>query len=135
MLVEETKIRIRYGETDKMGFVYYGNYPLFYEIGRTELFRKAGFSYKELENIGVMMPVLNLNVQYIKPAYYDDLLTIKTILKEIPSSRITFYYEIYNQENILINKGDTQLAFISSESKRPCRPPKAFLNYIEKKLL
>ena len=82
-----------------------------------------------------MMPVLNLNVQYIKPAYYDDLLTIKTILKEVPSSRITFYYKIYNQDAVLINKGDTQLAFINSESKHPCRPPKAFLNYIEKKLL
>jgi acyl-CoA thioester hydrolase len=131
MIVAETQIRIRYSETDKMGFVYYGNYPQFYEIGRTELFRSADFSYKKLEDAGILMPVLNLSVQYIRPAFYDDLITIKTMVKEVPKSRITFDYEIYNQSGELINKGDTTLGFLNAKTMRPCRPPKEFIEYIE----
>lgn len=131
MISTETKIRVRYGETDKMGFVYYGNYPLYYEIGRTEMFRKIGFTYYDLENRGIMMPVLDLSIKYIKPAFYDDLLTIKTIVKEVPRAKIKFNYEIYNESGELINQGETVLAFIDAVSKRPCRPPKEFISYIE----
>lgn len=134
MLTTETKIRVRYGETDKMGYVYYGNYPLYYEIGRTEMFREFGSSYSIMEKNGIMMPVLNLSSKYIKPAYYDELLIVKTIVKEIPRATIKFYYEIFNAKNELINTGETTLAFINSKTKRPCRPPKEFIDFFEKKL-
>lgn len=123
MYTHETKIRIRYGETDKMGFVYYGNYPLFYEIGRTEMLRSLGSSYKQIEEMGILMPVLSLQVKYIRPAYYDDEITIKTSIKETPTARIIFYYEIYNDTNKLINKGETVLAFINGKTNKPVRAP------------
>jgi len=134
MIISETKIRVRYGETDKMGYVYYGNYPLYYEIGRTEMFREIGATYNKLEDEGIMMPVLNLSAKYIKPAFYDDLLTVKTIIKDIPGATIKFFYEIYNSDNELINQGETTLAFIDAKSKRPCRPPKDFIAFIKKNM-
>jgi acyl-CoA thioester hydrolase len=134
MIITETKIRVRYGETDQMGFVYYGNYPLYYEIGRTEMFRELVSSYNKLEKDGIMMPVMNLSCNYLKPAHYDDLLTIRTIIKEIPRATIKFHYEVYNENNELINKGETTLAFINAENKKPCRPPRYFISFFENKM-
>jgi acyl-CoA thioester hydrolase len=119
MLVTETKIRVRYGETDQMGFVYYGNYPEYYEVGRTEALRQLGTSYKQLEDEGILMPVIKMNVRYIKPGRYDDLLTIKTIVKEVPRTRMEFVYEIYNESGELINVGETTLIFLSKERNKP----------------
>jgi acyl-CoA thioester hydrolase len=82
MIKNETKIRVRYGETDQMGYVYYGNYAEFFEVGRVEWLRALGVTYKSLEDTGIMLPVLNLNINYLKPAKYDDLLTIVTILRK-----------------------------------------------------
>lgn len=130
MLVTETKIRIRYGETDKMSFVYYGNYALFYEQARTEMMRHLGITYKEMEARGTVMPVLEMYTRYIKPSFYDDLITVKTFLKEMPTARIRFEYEIYNEAQILLNTGFTTLTFANAHTLKPMRPPKYFLDLL-----
>lgn len=119
----ETQIRIRYADTDKMGFAYYGNYPKFYEIARVEAFRALDYPYKEMEDGGVGMPVLDMVIKYHKPAKYDDLLTIKVIVPEMPRARIKFLYEITNEEGELINTGETILAFMQLETGRPVKMP------------
>jgi acyl-CoA thioester hydrolase len=128
MVIHESKVRVRYGETDKMGYCYYGVYAQYFEIGRTELMRNFGLSYKDIENQGIMLPVLTLNVKFIKPAFYDDELTIKTFLTRLPSVRIEFLYEIFNQNNELVNTGDTTLVFIHSNSRKPLKAPLSFVN-------
>lgn len=131
MFIHEEKIRVRYAETDQMGYVYYGNYGAYYEVARTEMLRKTGFSYKELEEMGVMMPVLEMNIRYFQPAKYDELLTVKVIMKEMPKVRIKFEYEVYNQQGTLLNKGTTELVFVNMEKNRPCLAPEIFLKKIE----
>jgi acyl-CoA thioester hydrolase len=132
MVIHESKLRVRYGETDKMGYAYYGIYPQYYEVGRTELIRSFGLSYKKLEDEGIMLPVLNLNIQYLKPAMYDDLLTIKTKLMKMPLVRIEFEYEVYNQHDELLNMGSTTLVFIDAETRKPKKAPIEFLNELKK---
>ena len=131
MFVHEEKVRVRYAETDQMGYVYYGNYATYYEVARTEMLRKTGFSYKELEEMGVMMPVLEMNINYHQPAKYDDLLTIRVIIKEKPSVRIKFDYEVYNEQGVLLNTGMTQLVFVDMKRNRPCRAPEVFMKKME----
>ena len=123
MYQSETTVRVRYGETDQMGYVYYGNYAMYYEVARVESLRKLGFAYKNLEKDGVMLPVLENHTRFIAPATYDELLTIRTTIKEQPGVRIRFYYEIFNEEQELINKGETLLVFVNMKSGKPCRPP------------
>jgi acyl-CoA thioester hydrolase len=125
MYSSETTVRVRYAETDQMGYVYYGNYALYYEVGRVESLRQLGLTYKALEGMGIMMPVLENHSRYKAPARYDELLTVKTTIKEMPGIRITFYYEIYNEEKKLVNEGQTQLVFIDMKSNRPCKAPEA----------
>ena len=127
MLSHLSEIRVRYGETDKMGVVYYGTYPLYLEVARTELMRKHGIVYRDLENKGIQMPVIHLECSYIKPAYYDDVIKIKTIVKEVKGSKIFFEYELYNLDNQIINKASTTLIFINSITGKPCRPPSIIL--------
>jgi len=126
MMQGETKVRVRYGETDKMGYCYYGVYAQYFEIGRTDLMRSLDLSYKDIENQGIMLPVLSLNTMYIKPAYYDDELTIKTRIEKMPGLRIEFKYEVYNQDSELLCIGDTTLVFINSETRKPMSPPIEF---------
>lgn len=114
---------MRYGETDKMGIVYYGNYALYLEEGRTEWLRTLGFSYKYMEDNNVELPVVNLNVNFKKPAFYDDLITVTTTLKEIPSVKIEFYYEIHNQEGELLVTATTTLVFVNSAIKKLMKAP------------
>lgn len=123
MYSHETRIRVRYGETDAMGVVYYGIYPLYYETGRTEMMRHLGFTYREMEEMGIIMPVISMNCRYRKPARYDDLLTIKTIVRKMPETKILFDYEIYNEQKELVNEGQTTLVFLDSEKGRPVRIP------------
>ena len=123
MYTHEVTLRVRYGETDKMGFVYYGVYAQYYEVGRVELLRSLGISYKSIEESGFQLPVLNFNINYKKPAYYDDKLTLKTSIKEIPTSKIIFFYECFNDNNQLINNGKISLVFVNKETKKPCRAP------------
>jgi acyl-CoA thioester hydrolase len=127
MYVSETSVRVRYAETDKMGYVYYGNYATYYEVGRVEAMRQLGISYKTMEDSGIMLPVLSFSIKYFKPAYYDELLTIRTIIPEVPQTRINFNYEIHNEKLELLNKGETTLAFVNMASKRPCAAPNWFL--------
>jgi acyl-CoA thioester hydrolase len=119
MFTAETKIRVRYGETDQMGYLYYGNYALYYEVGRAEAIRELGLTYRQLEEMGVMMPVTELNVHYYRPALYDDLITVKTILKEMPQGpKIQFHSELYNEQGQLLNKGVTTLVFYDAREKK-----------------
>ena len=119
MYSSETKIRVRYGETDQMGFLYYGYYALYYESGRAEAIRQLGFTYKELEDLGIQMPVVELNAQYFRPALYDNLITVRTILKELPtSSKIQFHSELYNEDGLFLNRGVTTLVFYDPVEKK-----------------
>ena len=130
----KTKVRVRYGETDQMGFVYYGVYAQYFEVGRVELLRSLGVSYKSLEEEGYFLPVVNFKIQYQKPALYDDELTIKTTIKEIPSSRIVFYYETFNMGNELLNTAKVVLAFIDKKNKKPCLPPEIITDKLKQKI-
>lgn len=123
MYTSETHIRVRYGETDQMGYVYYGNYAMYYEVARVESLRQLGVSYKELEEMGVIMPVVENHSKFIAPGRYDDLLRIVTTLREKPTVKIKFEYEIFNEDNMLIHKGETLLVFIDKKTNKPCRPP------------
>lgn len=125
------KVRVRYGETDAMGIVYYGIYPLYYETGRTEMMRHLGFTYRKMEEMGIIMPVISLNCWYRKPARYDDLLTIRTIVKEMPETRIIFDYEIYNEVNDLLNEGRTSLVFMDRDKGRPVKIPQVLKSVLE----
>ena len=130
MYQSEITIRARYGETDQMGYVYYGNYASYYEVARVESLRKLGLSYRELEKMGVMMPVLENHSRFIAPAVYDEILKIITTVRQKPSVRITFEYEIYNEHDKLIHTGETRLAFVNKASGKPCRPPEVFDNLL-----
>jgi acyl-CoA thioester hydrolase len=134
MYVTEIKIRVRYGETDQMGYVYYGNYAQYFEVARVEALRNLGFSYKKLEQEGIMLPVLNYSVKYIRPAYYDDELTIKVMVKEIPMARIRFDYEVYNEKAELTTVADVTLVFISRKTGKPCAAPDDFTDALRKVL-
>lgn len=131
MYTHEIKLRVRYGETDQMGYMYYGNYAELYEVGRVEMLRSLGFTYRGLEESGIILPVMELHCRYIKPARYDDELTIRTILKAFPGARITFEYELFNESRELINKGSTTLVFMNRESHKPCKPPRTFMKKLE----
>ncbi|HTJ48676.1 MAG TPA: thioesterase family protein [Cyclobacteriaceae bacterium] len=123
MYQSKTTVRVRYGETDQMGYVYYGFYAMYYEVARVESLRQLGVTYKEIEAMGVIMPVLENKSKYLAPARYDELLTIVTTVREKPGVRIKFEYEIFNEENKLIHQGETLLAFVDKISNRPRRPP------------
>ncbi|WP_316787874.1 thioesterase family protein [Pedobacter frigoris] len=131
MYTHSCKIRVRYGETDQMGYVYYGNYAEYYEVGRVEMLRSLGMDYVGMENSGVMMPVLELNCKYIKPALYDQELTIKTTIENLPGVRIHFKYEVFNPAEELINIGSTTLVFVDMEKNKPCQPPQNFMDRLK----
>ena len=117
------QIRVRYSETDKMGYVYYGNYAQYYEVGRTEMFRELGISYKQLEDENYLLPVISMDIKFIKPALYDDLLTIKTTLVKKPLVKLILEYEIYNSNNELLNQANTTLVFVDGNTRKPCKAP------------
>lgn len=125
MYQSETKIRVRYGETDQMGYVYYGFYAMYYEVARVESLRQLGLTYREIEAMGVIMPVLENKSKYLAPGRYDEELRIVTTLREKPTVRIRFEYEIFNEQNNLIHQGETLLAFVDKLTNRPRRPPAA----------
>ncbi len=130
MITNEVKLRVRYGETDQMGYVYYGNYAQFFEVGRVEWLRNLGVSYKKLEESRLMLPVLKLNVNFLKPAMYDDLLTIITTLKKKPLVKIEFDFEIFNENKELLTTGYTSLAFINMQNNKPTKAPQSLLDKI-----
>jgi acyl-CoA thioester hydrolase len=123
-----TEIRVRYADTDQMGFVYYGNYARYFEIGRVEALRSLNIAYKDLEDNGIMMPVLENYSKYLKPALYDDLLKIRVMIREEPTARIRFDYEIFNETGILLHTGYTVLVFISAETRKIIAFPESIKN-------
>ena len=131
MYESATQVRVRYGETDQMGYLYYGYYALYYEVGRAEAIRQLGFTYRELEEMGIMMPVAELNVKYIRPALYDDLITVKTILKELPTGpKIQFHSELYNEQKQLLNTGVTTLVFYDPKLKQKINMPEQLVQVL-----
>ena len=124
-------IRVCYADTDQMGYVYYGNYARFYEIGRVEALRSLGLSYREMEEEGTMMPVYENYSRYLQPARYDDLLTVKVTIADLPAARIVFKYEIRNQNQDLLNTGETTLIFLNRDTNRPTRVPAALLERLK----
>lgn len=127
----KTVLRVRYGETDQMGYCYYGNYAQYFEVGRVEALRKLGMSYKQLEDQGVMLPVSEFTVNYKFPAKYDDALTITTYIKEIRGARLAFDYTITNENDQTVATAHTTLVFVAKETMRPISPPASFLTLIE----
>jgi len=130
MIRNQTNIRVRYGETDQMGYVYYGNYAQFFEVGRVEWLRALGVSYKSLEESGIMLPVIQLNINYMKPAKYDDLLTITTTLTKKPLVKIEFDFEVRNENNDLLTTGFTNLVFMDMKKNKPIKAPEYLLDQI-----
>jgi len=132
MFVTETQIRVRYAETDQMNVVYYGNYAQYFEVARAESIRKLGFTYKEMEATGVIMPVVEMQTKFLRPAHYDDLLIIKTILREMPPAhRISFEHEVYNQEKKLLTIGKVVLYFVRMGSFEKSQMPEALRIILE----
>ena len=127
-----TKLRVRYGETDQMGYCYYGNYAQYFEVGRVETLRNCGMSYKNLEDHGIMLPVSEYSVKYLAPAFYDDELTIKTTITELSGARIYFNYEIFNSNDKLISTAQTILVFVNKADMRPIQAPDSFIQLLDK---
>lgn len=124
MFTSTTQIRIHYALTDQMGFVYHGHYAQFYEIGRTEALRSLGLTYKEVESTGVIMPVTEIHSRFIRPALYDDLITVVTSVREMPlHHRIVFHSEIFNEKNELLNVGDVTLYFMDAKTMKRTSMP------------
>jgi acyl-CoA thioester hydrolase len=124
MFTHKTQIRIHYALTDQMGVVYHGHYAQFYEIGRTEALRSLGLTYKEVEAMGVIMPVTEIHSKFLRPALYDDLITVVTTVKELPlHHKIIFHSEIYNEKNELLNAGDVTLYFMEAKTMKRCAMP------------
>lgn len=124
-LLYTSKIKVRYYETDKMGVVHHSNYIRYFEVARTEAMAAIGCAYRDIENSGILMPVISVNCEYRFPAYYADELTVKTFLQRITGARMVFAYQVFNAEGKLLATGNTVLAFIHSDSRRPVRMPAA----------
>jgi len=128
MYAFETQIRVRYGETDQMGYLYYGNYAQYYEVGRVETIRSLGLTYKELEDVhGTWLPVVSLEMRFVRPAYYDDLLTVRTAIREMPDTHITFHVELFNEQKKLVNAGRVRLCFFDAQTKKVVMAPEHLL--------
>ena len=124
MIKHQTKVKVRYGETDQMGVVYHGNYAQYFEIGRIEWLSFLGVSYKEMEAQGIMLPVVVLNINYSKPAFYEDVLIVTTSLIKPPEVSIEFKYELHNEGGELLTTAYTKLVFVDSKSRSPIRCPR-----------
>jgi acyl-CoA thioester hydrolase len=127
MFSHSTKIRVRYADTDQMGYMYYGNYAEFYEVGRVEMLRHLGMTYSAMEASGIIMPVTELTCKFIKPALYDEEIRVKVIIEQLPGLRIVFKYELYNEAGELINLGETSLVFLDREKNKLRLPPDALM--------
>jgi acyl-CoA thioester hydrolase len=133
MLAVETQIRIHYALTDQMGVVYHGHYAQFYEIGRAEWLRKLNYSYKDIEAMGIIMPVVDIHSRFLRPAKYEDLITVNTVLKELPlHHKIVFHHEIYNEQGELLNTGDVTLYFMQAKEMKRCEMPATLKDKLQK---
>ena len=128
MFTHDFQKRVRYGETDQMGYLYYGNYAQYYEIGRVEMLRALGLTYRTLETEHhIMMPVVSLQSRFVRPAHYDELLTLRTTLRELPERFVTFHTEIFNERNKLVNGGTVRLCFVNMNSRKSGNAPEVLL--------
>ena len=132
MYCSETKIRVRYGETDRMGYLYYGNYAEYFEVGRTEMLRSLGLTYKSMEDEGIILPVRSISINFRSPAHYDDLLTIKTCLRSFPEVKLDFSYEILSEDGLLHCSGNTILVFVDAATKKIRKAPGYFQEAMRK---
>jgi acyl-CoA thioester hydrolase len=132
MYINETQLRVQYFDTDQMGVVHHSNYIRYFEIGRTDSMRQIGLAYKTMEESGVSMPIAHVEVRYLHPAFYDDILTVKTYIKSLPAARIRFFYEIYNVSGTMLADGSTTLAFININTGRPQRAPENMIETLSK---
>lgn len=130
MICHDCTIRVWYKDTDQMGIVHHSNYICYYEAARSDLLRAMGISFAEVERRGIMMPVLEVHSRYLRPARFDELLTVQIVVRELPTARITFDYTICNEQGDLLNRGSTVLGFIHSDTRRPCRCPGWFLDLL-----
>ena len=130
MYQAETQVRVRYAETDQMGHVYHGNYVIYHEVARVDAMKQIGFNYKELEDSGIMMPVFENHNKFVKPALYDELLTIKVTIAEMPRVKMTFSYELTNEKKELVNTGWTTLFFMNKDTLRPTKAPSQLLEVL-----
>lgn len=129
MYAHDFQLRVRYGETDQMGYLYYGNYAQYFEVGRVETIRSLGLSYKELEEVhGIWLPVVNMEMRFVRPAYYDDLLTVHTEIRNMPDQYITFYTDIVNEKRKIINSGRVKLCFFDASAKKVTLAPEFLLS-------
>ena len=131
MYKSEVKLRVRYAETDQMGYCYYGNYAQYFEVARVESLRSLGVSYKDLEDMGILLPVTYFQIKYLKPAFYDENLSVRSHIVKLPSSRIFFKYETFNEKNEKINIGETSLVFLNKNSKKPVNCPDKILEKLK----
>ncbi|MBN1599821.1 MAG: acyl-CoA thioesterase [Bacteroidales bacterium] len=131
MIIAKSKIRVRYGEVDQMGYLHHGNYALYLEEARTTLLRELGLSYKKMEEEGILLPVKEMEIRYILPVVYDEEVTVKTMLINIPGARLDFKYEILNSENEIVCKAITTLVFIEAATRRPIRAPGYLIEKIQ----
>jgi acyl-CoA thioester hydrolase len=124
MFTSETKIRVRYAETDQMNIVYHGNYAQYFEVGRVESIRQLGLSYKDVETSGVIMPVIEWTAKFIRPAHYDDLLTVRTTIKKWPADyRIEFHQEVFDEGGKLLTTGKVLLYFLTADTRETTAMP------------
>lgn len=131
LLSFETQIRVRYKDTDQMGIMHHSNYIVMYEMARTEWLREMGLTYAEIERRGIMSPIIDVQSRYLYPAFYDEVLTVKVSLDEMPAARLVIASEVYNEAGRLINTGRVTLGFMHSETRRPCRAPEWFVQALE----
>jgi acyl-CoA thioester hydrolase len=128
MYVTETQVRVRYAETDQMDIVYHANYAQYFEVGRAESIRQLGYTYKDMEAMGIIMPIVDIHLKFMRPAHYDDLLTVKTTLKELPNDhRIEFHQEVFNEEGKLLTIGRVLLYFLNAKNREKTTMPKELI--------
>ncbi len=132
MIQHDHHIRVRYAETDKMGVVYYGKYAEYFEVSRAELIRQFGYSYSEMEADGVMMPVTEMRVRYVRPSRYDDLLTLRATIYKRPEKRVMIETKVLNEAGKLAVLGEVTLAFLDSNTGKAVQAPDRFLELLDK---
>lgn len=133
MLTHITEIRVRYADTDKMQFVYNGKYLEYFEVGRTEMLRATGLAYSEVEKAGYQLPLIEAGIKYFQPALYDDILEIHSSVRELHSPKVNINYVVKRKgTDDIIAEGFTTHMFIRIDTKKAVRPPKVYVDALEK---
>ncbi len=123
MVEHRSQIRVSYADTDRMGFMHHSNYAKYFEVARWEMLRALGLSYRQIEEGGILMPVISMKMTFLKPAFYDDVITIKSVVREVPRARMFVDFEMYNEQEVLIHRANVAMAFLRADTLKPCLPP------------